>query len=159
MTDEHTTAPGHIERPPRSMETVEEREVEPGQDYPSSGDVGYSPGGAPHADEDVVAVRVVNAPSPPETITEWQAFPVFVSTSAVEIVGANRNRSRAFIRNANASGGNECYLLPSGSTPREFGYMLEAQDAAEFFHNQAVWAQCATGESATLYVFVEYVVE
>lgn len=156
---EHTVSPSHIGRPPGSMETVEERREEPGQDYPSGADVGHIPVTPVQTEDDAVLVRVVGTPAPPETDVEWEAYPAFVENRSVEIAGANRNRMRLFIRNGNAAGGDSVYLTPLGSTPREFGYVLEAQDAVEMFHNRAVWARTASGDSATLSVFVEYVVE
>jgi hypothetical protein len=140
------------------METVEERSLEPGQDYPSSADVGHEL--VPEIEtDDAVLVRVVGTPAPPETYVDWEAFPAFIAGNTVQIAGANRNRARLFIRNGNAAAGDSVSLMPTGTTAREFGYVLEAQDAVEFFHNGPVWAQCASGESATLAVFVEYVTE
>lgn len=156
---EHTVSPGHIERPPGSMETVEERREEPGQDYPSSADVGHVPVTPVMTEDDAVLVRVVGTPAPPETDVNWQAYRAFVEDDTVQIAGASRNRTRLFVRNGNAAGGDSVFLMPTGTTPREFGYVLEAQDTAEFFHNQQVWARCAAGDTATLSVFVEYVVE
>jgi hypothetical protein len=141
------------------METVEERTVEPEQDYPSGEDTGHAIV-SPDADvDDAVLVRVVETPALPESFVDWQAFPAFIADNAVQVAGANRNRTRMFIRNGNAAAGESVLLMPEGTTPREFGYVLEAQDAVEFFHNGPVWAQCAAGESAPLSVFVEYVAE
>jgi hypothetical protein len=140
------------------METVEERSQEPAQDYQSSADTGFATVPPPPDVDDAVLVHVVNVPQAPDTITEWSTYPAFVGARAVEIAGENLNRTRLWIRNGNAAGGDTVALVPDGSTPREFGYALEAQDTVEFFHNRRVWAQCATGDTATLYVIVEYVV-
>jgi hypothetical protein len=139
------------------METVEERTGEPEQDYASSLDVGHEPAVPLLDEDDAVLVRVVGTPDPPETNVDWEAFPVAVGTNIIQIAGANRNRTRLFLRNINASGGDSVSLMPTGATAREFGYVLEAQDSVEFFHNGPVWAQCASGESATLAAFVEHV--
>lgn len=156
---EHTTTPGHIERPPESLRTVEERSEEPAQDYPSGTDVGFEPIVPALDEEDAVLVRVVGTPAPPETDVQWQGFPAHVADSTIQIAGANRNRMRLLIRNRNAAAGDTVFLLPTPTTPRDFGYALDAQDSVEFFHNGPVWAQCESGDTATLAVFVEYVVE
>lgn len=107
------------------------------------------------SEDQPIPVYLVNRPEAPQ-IFDWTGGRFVITESAVEIVGARRNRTRAVITN---EGTDPVFLGRDMAVSTELNFRLAANASIEMLHNGAVWARCASGESGTVNVLQEYTVE
>ena len=109
-------------------------------------------------DQNPIPVYVTNPAATPE-LQDWTSQRVFVTEAqATQLVGARRNRTRAFVKN---EGPDDIYLgREATTTSPNHSYLLSAMNdrVVELFHNSAIWAICAAGDTANVSVLEEYTV-
>lgn len=140
MTDEHLTTP---ERQEPNY---------PASDFSTPEDISR----ALTAWGDAVPVTIIDT-EPKNTNREWNGFSMAVSARAQELLGADPRRR--YLRIVNA-GTNNVYLGPNNQVSVAFGFrlapILTEGLPYENYSNGRIWAVCATGETATLYISVEW---
>ena len=153
---------GEIERPPHYGEGPETRteqgEAGPGyEDYPTAADIGFE--GAEPADTfEAVEVAVISVPPTATILTAFSARTVhIVNDRWSQILGENKNRTRAVVRNR--TGGLDVFLSESGTGNAAFGFLLSPGNELEMTHNSEMWARCTGADEVDVSVLSEFVID
>lgn len=139
-------APTIAEQPPTSNQDI---------DYPTDADTEPAPLQPGWSEENPIPVYMVERPEIPQ-VMEWSSQRVPVTDNAIQIVGARRNRTRVVVRN---EGTDAVHVGRDEQVTDAFNFRIAANEDLEMLHNGAVWARCASGDSATVNVMQEYTVE
>jgi hypothetical protein len=150
------TEPTGPVRPSTFRETQEERtEAEPRLDYPQGTDEDYKldrPENYGFHDFGDRPVGVyVTAPIPGDRpLIDWSSGTVTVDTvNATQIAGADRNRTRFYIRNLDAV---NAVILIHGNTDQSFtGFTLPAGQPHEMLHTGPIWVRAVTAPVTVTY--------
>lgn len=102
-----------------------------------------------------IPVYVVERPETPQVL-EWSSNQIGVTDRAVEIAGARRNRTRMIVKN---DGADTVYIGRDMALNTALNFTVKSGEQIEMLHNGAVWAKCASTETATVNVIQEYTVE
>lgn len=124
-------------------------------DYPTDADKEPELMQPDWSEDQPIPVYIVERPETPQ-ILDWTGNRFVIGENAVEIVGARRNRTRTIISN---EGTDAVFLARDMAVSTELNLRLAANASIEMLHNGAVWARCASGDTATVDVLQEYTVE
>lgn len=139
-------APTIAEQPPTSNQDI---------DYPTEGDKDALFPEPDWSEDNPIPVYVVERPETPQVL-EWSSLRVPVTDSAIQLAGGRRNRTRVVVKN---EGTDAVHIGRDEQVSDAFNFRLAANEEIEMLHNGAVWARCASGDTATVDVIQEYTVE
>lgn len=143
---EEYEAPTIAEQPPTSNQDI---------DYPTDADTEPEPMQPDWSDDNPIPVYIVERPEIPQVL-DWSSQRMPVTDNAIQIVGARRNRTRVVVKN---EGTDAVHIGRDEQVIDAFNFRLAANEELEMLHNGAVWARCASGDTATVNVMQEYTVE
>lgn len=128
----------------------ERTEIYPESDYPTGEDV-------TEEGEDLPTLPVSMDPLEPQREDVlWAPNQVgVVADRATQLAGRSLARRRLLL--INLAGADTAFLLRDPTAAIWSGVALAGGSQVEMFHNDAVWARCATGEATTVSVVSEYV--
>lgn len=142
---------------PSHDESVQERTISPDVDFPTEESTEPEQLGWEHSEIEPIPVYQVGIPPVADVIVGFGSDRYTVTTNPVQCAGANRNRTSLSIVNHSTT--NEVYIAGTPQVSSAFSGKIDAGASLDLEHNSAVWAICATGESAEISVFQEYTLD
>lgn len=143
------TDPNEARRPSHWNKDINQFEVDPRLEYPTDAtdhvrELGFTPAANP------TPVYLTEVPPADRTLRHWAAGNTTVGLVPIQLCGADRRRKRMLVTNTGDTNG--LYVTRRDSDLGFMGYLLEANQSVEMFHNDQVWALAAANTTVVTWM-------